>query len=804
MPPGDADKRVGSDKNSELVNTSLHFSSQSASSSPGNYGSQSDEPPDSPIKTSPVSERIKALEALVAKKKEPDFRSDGYSHYRDRHSDKRSSIEIQKATFEKNEKTITAQKKGSSSDKESPESPFEILGDCKPLKELEDTEEWMKAHSPPGPEFQSTDHIPKEVPEKVFPKQEKEYSAPEAPASFALVPDAFMDSPVKSESHEDSTVPQNPYSEEECDFDLSFLPTAYMCNQQEKSYDSVVPVSPPAGFKSKSSPVSSPEHKSTGDLDPPEAAEMDSSGESDDTVIEDGVPVHASSTFQSPELEKKVDSTSTPSSIPKEEKEAPPAKSERKLMQVPTINVIETDEPNYSEEEMELEVEEDEEVEEKISMDQDVKMSDSTVPERCVEKTDEKDPLENQFVEGYSPQTSPVESDSEFSPKHKAQDVSHEAVIKVPIEPQPVKNFTVQDNLPDKEPVDDFSDHDDDWGDQTLNIEKKTPDSVSFTEHKMDEKACTEVTQASLEPHNPKASFIRDESYDRESFDYDYDAPPSPTEGEDSEPDLGIDQPYTNPFLVNTEQNTLNSTVKNDNDAIQDPLSKQYPQDPYSIFYTAPVNDSEPDVDNRTQNMNLDDNCNTIKGHETETPHAESDDLISETKGGQDDLDCVSNLESTDSFVEFMRECLKSRQDEETHHTEDCVISNIMQDVHSSPTVITDLEQENLTIRALKELGSSQDEEMELPLLSAKPYQMEPSVAPAQPTTQSPCTLSVQPTSSQSNPAPDSTYAREVEAIDEWVAEAYHLAEHVLTAVLTHLSGNLFFPSLLAIDIPDL
>lgn len=783
------------------------MSSQSASSSTGHSGSQSDESPDSPIKTSPVSERIKALEALVAKKKEPDFRSDAYSHYRDRHTDKRSSIEIQKAAFEKNEKTSTnAQKKGSPSDKESPDSPFEILGDCKPLRELEDTEEWMKTHIPPKPEFQSSDDIPKILDtnsENVSSKekQEKTHITPDPPASCANAPDAFMDTPVRSESFEDATIPQNPYAEEECDFDLSFLPTAYMCSQQEKNYDAVVPMSPPAGFETKSSPVSSPGHNENTqfitDPDPPEVAEMDSSGESDDTVIEDGVPVHASATCQSTELQEDVDSTSTVSNISKDEKEAPPTRSERKLMQVPTINVIETDEPNYSDEEMELEAEYEEDKDVKTSKDQDVELSDDTIPESSVEKVFEIHQVENQPVEDYSPSCSPAESDTEFSPKHKAQELSHVG----PQEPQSLDNFLAQskDRLQNKEPVDDFSDHDDDWDDQTMAVAKPintTPDPASINKHNMDEEACTKAIETSDEAHNAKPSFMRDDIYDRESFDYDYDAPPSPADnGADSEPDFDIDQPYTNPFHVRTEQNAPHSTIKNNNDTNQDSLSKRYPQDPYSIFYTAPVSSSEPDVDNGTRNMNLDDNCNKIKDQEAEKQCAQRDDLISQTKGDQDDQNPAS--EPADSFVEFMRECLKSRQDEETHHTEDCLISNTLQDVHSFPSVAEDYEHEKQTISALKELGSSQDEEMESVLPSAAPYQAEPSTSFSLSSTQStvPCPPSAQSTSFQPCAAPDSTYAREVEAIDEWVAEAYHLAEHVLTAVLTHLSGNLFFPT---------
>ncbi|XP_055020343.1 cell surface glycoprotein 1-like [Boleophthalmus pectinirostris] len=774
------DKRVlGSD-------SELHFT-QSTSSSHGNFSSQSEDQPDSPIKTSPVSERIKALEALAAKKKEPDFRSDGYSHYRDRHTDKRSSIEIQKAAFEKNEKTTTAPKKGSSSDKESPDSPFEVLGDCKQLKELEETEEWMKAHLPPVPDFHSDD-ITKSpaVSESIYSTHEKENVTPGGSASFAGVPDSFMDSPLKGENLEAVPVPQNPYAEEECDFDLSFLPTAYMWNQQEKNDDAVVPMSPDTLVGS--APVSSPEHieknQMTCDPDPPETVEVDSSGESDDTVIEDGVPVHAPA---SSEFEKPICSN-----LPKDDKETPPAKSERKLMQVPTINVIETDEPNYSDEEMELELEEVEE--QNVEKAQDIN---KPCPDDIIS--------ESQFTEGYSPPSSPVESDTDNSPEHREQEPSHEAALQGPQRSQPADDFKVQSrdfgNLPNNDP-EDFSDHDDEWGDQTMDVSNPvnaTSDPAS-TKPKTDE-TITEITDTPLEAHKPQTSFLHDEIYDRESFDYDYDAPPSPTDdGDDSEPDVAIDQPYTNPFHVNAEKNSTQSNARdtfnsqNDNTFItQDTVSKKYPQDPYSIFYTAPKSTSEPDVDNVTQNINLDDNCNKIKDQNSETQHAEKD-LILVTKEAPDCSD-VSSTEPADSFVQFMRECLKSKQDEETQGEDDTTSSKM--DKPISQSVVMDLEQEKLTISALKELGGSQEEEeVEPTLQSAKPNTVEPSLASTQHNTQSPCPSNTQtPCSPSSNPAHDSTYAREVEAIDEWVAEAYHLAEHVLTAVLTHLSGNLFFPN---------
>lgn len=125
----DADKRIvlGSDGPCEGVATSLRFSSKTGSFPFDNYGKEAepaDEQPGSPIKTSPVSERIKALEALVAQRNQPDFRSDrGFFHVRDYHSEK-SPIEkitpVEKITPTKSTKEI--------SDKDpSPDSPPEVL-----------------------------------------------------------------------------------------------------------------------------------------------------------------------------------------------------------------------------------------------------------------------------------------------------------------------------------------------------------------------------------------------------------------------------------------------------------------------------------------------------------------------------------------------------------------------------------------------------------------------------------------------------------------------------------------------------
>lgn len=689
----------------------------------------------------------------------------------------------------------------------------------------------MKAHLPPVPDMLHSVDIIKgpSASENAASKQEKETDIllPDAPATFTGVPDAFMDSPCKAPIlQDDSSVPQNPYAVEESDFDLSFLPTAYMWNQQEKNDDAVIPVSPapPECFRSTSPPASSPKHiveegkpQLTGVPDPPETIEADSSGESDDTVIEDGVLIPASVTVASPVSENVTSASSSPN-LSNDNKETPSAKSDRKLIQVPTIHVIETDEPNYSEEEMDLEAEEAEGYEDQVK-DQEVKTSEKTNTESGIIEIAKEQSLQNEFMEGYSPPSSPVDSDVEYSPKHKAQGPPSEADHQESaLKQEPIPTPTSDDsqmqsedfhNTLKEEAVKDFSDNDDEWGDHPMDIGQPIstiPDPAPSTVPKVAEQTSTGDTEAPLEACISKSSFMQDDIYDRVSFDYDYDAPPSPADdGDDSEPELAIDRPYTNPFLTHNEQSSaqINAPIEdkdtftpnNDNDAFvnQNTFSKVYPQDPYSSIHSAPVNIKEPDVDNETRNLNVDDNSNSIKGHKIDTQqHTKTVEFISEIKNDPEALGLDSELEPADSFVEFMRECLKSQQDEETIRAELCVASEKTEYFHSSPTVVMDLEQEKLTINALKELGSSQEEDMDTPLQFADQNKVEPSPVSTQ---QSTCTSNPQPPCSQTSPVPDSTYANEVEAIDEWVAEAYHLAEHVLTAVLTHLSGNLFFSS---------
>ncbi|XP_032400481.1 reticulon-3 isoform X1 [Etheostoma spectabile] len=902
------DKRVGSDKPCEGVATSLRFPSQPGSFTPGNYGSEAGPPdgqPDSPIKTSPVSERIKALEALAAKKKEPDFRSDvGFSHFRDRHHEKspaetpkspaetpkspaetpKSPAETPKSPAEtpkspaETPKSLsetptsptetpkfliktpksptekmasTVQKRGGSADQESPESPFEVLGDLRQINEFEETEEWMKAHLPPVPDFDAVNLIKGTLTsDNVKSKVEKETGIviPPAPAAFAGVPDAFMDTPAQAPKHKDelSNAQKQTSIEEESEFDLSFLPTAYMWEQQEKSsaqaplnLDKMLPASPapPAGFDSPSPPASPPggtdakpvsEEKKTmwtEDLEPPQASEADSSGESDDTVIEDGVPVPAS--IPPPSSDPAISNDPTPASaapsLPTEEKETPPPKSERKLMQVPTINVIETDDPNYSDEEMEmeLEVEEDEDYKAVKDLAREAPKNPEPEPEGSKNESPITRPLETEFMEGYSPPSSPVDSDAEYSPKHNIlkslpETVHQESASKPEAPPNQALSEKSQNtsNKVSDEPSPfivtneevDFQDNDDEWSDEAQHFlvqPCKTGldlmETTAYTQSNMDEKSNTDAKEAYMETASlSKTSFMQDDIYDRQSFDYDYDASSPLDDIDDKGLNNAKERFLSDPSQIleplnASSQNLDDLTSVNDDDALIKPVGqptiREYPQDPYSSFQSETLSSTiEQDLNKKMTTDMVTEN----KSNGKSLPAQKFDSKIQQdTKADYHAPDTTSDpdsslSESTDSFVEFMRECLKSRQDEEPSNTHQAVPSNNkvcktgLPLSQYPPTMVMDLEQEQLTINALKELGSSQEEEDEEAYLQSKVLEQGKTNPNATSVPNPPC--------SQSNRVFDSTYSKEVEAIDEWVAEAYHLAEHVLTAIITQLS----------------
>ncbi|KAG5853275.1 hypothetical protein ANANG_G00071380 [Anguilla anguilla] len=235
------------------------------------------------------------------------------------------------------------------------------------------------------------------------------------------------------------------------------------------------------------------------------------------------------------------------------------------------------------------------------------------------------------------------------------------------------------------------------------------------------------------------------------------------------------------------------------------PSPRDFNQDPFSCLWSEPQ-----DVTQKVLESNMDASAeitSEVKSLHNESasksvtdvsPHTESGMMarVVETKADENSPETTSDPESiepecsvtaaTDSFVEFMRECLKSRQGEEepeelSHHLGDEHKSPKMGVPYSKspPAIAFDVEQEHLTIRALKELGDSQEEEEQdkvLPQFASKTQTpVSPTPLPPSPPCEPPCEMSA---------------SKMAEEVDMWVAEAYHLAEHVLAAVLTHLSGR--------------
>ncbi|CAL8325522.1 unnamed protein product [Lota lota] len=887
-------KRVvlGSDKPSEVVATSLRYASQPGSFSPGNYGAESGRPdgqPESPIKTSPVSERIKALEALAAKKKEPDFRNDGgFSHFRDRHIEKAPAEKITPA-----EKVLPAsQKKGGSVNSESPESPFEVLGDLGQVNEFENTADWMRAHLPPAPDFDEAVDLRKDdqVSENDVTQKEVKEAAiviPGVPAAFTSVPDSLPKAPFKDSKLEIKieVPPKQPSAEDDSEFDLRFLPTACMWEQENLSTKEPInpaPISPaspalPTGLESTSPPISPlavadakqkdlEATKTPGDvdMDPTEAPEVDSSGESDDTVIEDGashpITSESASSVPAPSKNPTLNPLSSDPSLPDEEKEKTPLRVERKLMQVPTINVIETDEPNYSDEEMEMEMEEEDDQRDDFVKDtaQDAPRTPEPPPETTNTEHANTRPLETEFMEGYSPPSSPVESDSEYSPTHKLpksepDPVRQESTIKTHVlqntsvefpQTQPERsqisssadnknnNFSSfkTDTSFTKEDIE-LSESYDEWSDERQDILIK-PDKMDITAKALPNifnitDTTTDTDAEQIEALPPcKPSFMQDDLYERQSFDDGYDASPSLDDTPDQNYFDGNDQVpsssdasqiHIEVLSANTTKYKAPKDVASSEDVIlldEEPLPKpvggqpslrEYPKDPYSSFGELPSNKKEPVEVLKATSDPVTDTAKKIESIPQENTESKSP---MDTDGGPHTPDTTSDPESiepdcsvsraTDSFVDFMKECLKSRQDPEPEDAhQDVEVEQPGSEEHalqSPPKMVMDLEQEELTISALKELGSSQEEEDDVLMekTTFKPHseitaqdKMGPGSTGVQ---QSPHIPTSTPLSPQASPTSESTYSKEVEAIDQWVAEAYYLAEHVLTAILTHLS----------------
>lgn len=390
----DADKSVAldSDKPSDVLSTSLCISSQQSSFSSVIYGNEfsdissnrersfrekmelfessttSQNQDSIPIKVSPVSERIKALEALAAKRNDSDWTDGGFSHCRERYYEK-SPTELHGISYRSSIK-----KKSPSTEHDSPESPFEILGESRRGSDLEDSADWMRAHLPPAPNFNLgvADFDEKEEVKEESPPEEtksKDLCSANISESFVGVPDEFMDTTAEDAYQiNDANQFRKESVDDESAFDLRFLPTAYIYNEQEKSLTQtqdlpcppetqVSDVMSPAALGEAPSLVSSApvsqtvsktmqESRTLGVGEPAEVLEVDSSGESDDTVIEDSSGDDHAAGKDAPAC-----TTSNTETLPQW--------LEKQIIQVPIINVI-----NEPEEQVlsDYEVEHDDEV----------------------------------------------------------------------------------------------------------------------------------------------------------------------------------------------------------------------------------------------------------------------------------------------------------------------------------------------------------------------------------------------------------------------------------------------------------
>ncbi|XP_051754561.1 reticulon-3 isoform X2 [Ctenopharyngodon idella] len=883
------DKRVvlGSDKPSENLATSLRFS-QSSSFSPVAYGIESSGSPgdnidrtfkekrelfdssfgsqkqDSPIKTSPVSERIKALEALAAKKNDFDG---GFPHFKERHYEK-SPTESHGISSR-----LSFQKRTTSNEQESPESPFEVLGEARRGSDFEDTADWMRAHLPPAPDFNIEDPdldeenespIVQESPSKVI--KANNVDTAEAPEPFAGVPDQFMDSPIKvaddinqSIDDDDNKQSKQESVEEDSEFDLNFLPTAYMWEKQEKSDTAtqgyqIFPdnqelpstPAPPTDFESPSPPVSqqaepsSTQHSniSKGNLEPAEIQEVDSSGESDDTVIEEAMSIP---TVGNKDLDTK----------PHKEEETM-TNNEKQTIQVPIINVIETEEQVLSDEEEEqYEVEGEEDDGEKCQI---LQGEGRGSPEQHHSEVSEHASVETLHEEhkpdhDISSQTKQTDSDAEHSPEHKVIDDDYESGIFLQSSPdsgglnfedsqeqshmsqnlvsfEPLKESSLDKELektaeilsdlppdissPSNEPsdIETYLDH---YASEELALKDQLNLSY-FKESKVKE---TELSKSNCLPDDQNISAPVQESFDNVTDNFnetpnecklDYESVPEPSlfdTSSDIPDDFETVLSQNKMPSVDSEDQTSTVEIKTSTLQEQEELPVQSidrqtpvqenPPAPFPSFHNEQSNKinviSEPATNEVAE-------VSVITKSEPQgvTPkdlldRPDSPETMSDTE--MVEAEC-SVTAATDSFVEFMRECLKSRQDEEPEgfsSGQKTIDQNPKSDAppstQSSPAMIMDLEQERLTISALKELGSSQEEEDEnIPTMKTV---LKPDKAPLPtPNPEASITSSSQTLPNEYQPV----LPKEVEAIDLWVAEAYHLAEHVLTAILTHLSVN--------------
>lgn len=937
----DADKRVAldSEKPSEGVPTSLRFSSQPSSFSPGTYGNDnsittigikdrsfqekrelfesslaSQKQDSSPIKISPVSERIKALEALAAKQNDSDWSDTGF-HFRERHYEK-SHSEIHGINLRSSIK-----KKPTSSEQDSPESPFEILGDSRRGSDFEDTADWMRAHLPPAPNFNIAESDFDEIKESsVMPEcppdetKSKDADVQGIPSSFVGVPDEFMDIPDEmSKQTDDDDLNQSKQDtvEDKSEFDLRFLPTAYMWDKQDKpdvdtqeppflseTQDSEItsPAAPPESFEAPPleslPPVPQADSNAKQQLATlvVETHEADSSGESDDTVIEEasGVGNDAIRCGISPD------------------KQIIPNEQEKRGLQVPVINVIETEE-QVPLSDYEVEPDEEEDDEQRYQIMQETATEASKPSEELSEISRSEFEETAPIMDDLFSLENLADSDGEYSPKHKiisdvSQDTSNQTFLpsKSHDMEDPQTQSTVPQNtdetsressfnnvksdetteiVPDLPPsyedlTNDFESSDiDTYLDHYASEELALKDQLNSGVFAVNNGDTNELLKSDPLQQSQNNTVLAQQPYEETVDDFDVtideskqnydtepfpanisvDVPVEPLSSQNNMPHLELDNQSVEiedkktksdsgnfslieeditrheEELPSFQQNTLaqfpsfhDDPSSNIIDVIAEfvtsdvtegpPMSNTEPDeisqfdDPHKPISPEPkskpdaieaeskqneiVQRNVPDIQISEEPANVSDLIDTeFEQDEIIQCNAPDSQISSETPSKPESTESESS--PTDSFVEFMRECLKSQQDEESQSLGAVqTAKEPVSDASPSPAMIMDMEQECLTICALKELGSSPDQQDVISIPKDIPISAKEVLS--QPLYQSESLIfsNPSPRSLPNENQPDASLTKEIEALNIWVAEAYHLAEHVLALILTHLTGK--------------
>ncbi|KAK3566755.1 hypothetical protein QTP86_004441 [Hemibagrus guttatus] len=935
----DADKRVAldSEKPSEGVPTSLRFSSQPSSFSPGTYGNDNSIPTTgikdrsfqekrelfesslasqkqdtSPVKISPVSERIKALEALAAKQNDSDWSDTGF-HFRERHYEK-SHSEIHGITLRSSIK-----KKPTSSEQDSPESPFEILGDSRRGSDFEDTADWMRAHLPPAPNFNIAESDFDEIKESsIMPEcqsdemKSKDTDVQGIPSSFVGVPDEFMDIPNEtSKQTDDSNQSKQDTIEDESEFDLRFLPTAYIWDKQDKpdvdtqeppfiseTQDSEItsPAAPPDCFEAPPleslppAPQADSNAKQQSTTRGVETHEADSSGESDDTVIEDASGVGNDAVKCGFSTDKQI--------IPNEQ--------EKRGLQVPIINVIETEEQVLSDYEVEPEEEEDDEQRDQIMQEPATEASKPSEELSNISRSEFEEAAP--IMDDLSSLENMADSDGEYSPKHKINndDISKDTINQTSLisKSHGLEDFQAQSAVPEntdktsressfnnvkseetteivpdlppnyEDLTNDFESSDiDTYLDHYTSEELALKDQLNSGVFAVNNGDTNELLKSDPLQQSQNNTVLPQQPYEETVDEFDatidaskqnYDAEPEPLpanisvdvtveplSSQNNMPHLELHDQSVEIEDKKTKSDSGNFSLIEEDDYItkheeelpsfQQNTLAQFPSfhddpssniiDVISEFVASDVTEgllmsntepdeisqfddpqkpispepkSKPEAIEAESKQNEMVQCNVPDIQISEEPADVSEPI--DTESEQDEIiqcnapdtqissETPSKLESTesessptDSFVEFMRECLKSQQDEESQSLGAVQSTKeLVSDAPPSPAMIMDLEQECLTLCALKELGSSSDQQDDTSIpkdipISAKEVLSQPLYQSESCSNPSPCSL---PNENQ----PDASLTKEIEAIDIWVAEAYHLAEHVLALILTHLT----------------